>query len=499
MGAAEAAGADAAGADAAGADAAGAAEAPPPDELEQAATVAATRNTAAMMDRRVMSELLISKVRTLGRLGLDDDASVDGYELIDAGDGGRLERFGTFVVERPAPGMLAPRTIAKRWSEADLRFDRDRGWHGRRLEQARAGWKGVFAGIRMELSPSSAGQVGLFPEHASMLPWLRDRVAAHSSPPSVLNLFAYTGLTTLVLAAAGAAVAHVDASRPSVHRARRNAMLNDLDDRPIRWLVDDAASFVAREVRRDRRYDGVILDPPTYGHGPSGRAWRLETDLAALLGDIQPLLAPGAFVLLTAHTEALGRDDLGAMLVAIADDVETGELRLTADVRCDRVARSVCPLARGILTAMPSSALASPSNPRIKAVARLRDRREREASGHTLIDGARELRRALDAGVDVVEAFVCEPLLAGEDARAALDALTTREHPDDHRHRARVPQDRVRRSCGGPRGGRPVPGDHARRLALPRRAVGRGRRGRREARECRRDPPQRRRGGSRRS
>jgi len=249
---------------------------------------------------------------------------VDDYELIDAGDGRRLERFGERVVDRPYPAADSPRRAAERWEEADLRFERDGGWEGTDSDDR---WMAILADLRFALRPTAAGQVGLFPEHAELVPWLHDRLAERDDPAAVLNLFAYTGLITLALARAGASVAHVDAAKPSVDWARRNAALNHLDDRPIRWLVDDAATFVARELRRGRRYDGVVLDPPTYGHGTSGKAWRIERDLPPVLDDLQRLLTPGGFLVLTAHTEALDPFTLGGFL---GRDVEIGDLALPA-------------------------------------------------------------------------------------------------------------------------------------------------------------------------
>jgi 23S rRNA (cytosine1962-C5)-methyltransferase len=254
---------------------------------------------------------------------------VDDYELIDVGGGARLERFGPHVVERPHPNAVLEPRAPGRWREADLRFDRDGGWSGPALDAARTGWRVRLEDLVFEARPTDAGHVGLFPEHAAMLPWLRERVSA-TPAPAVLNLFAYTGIVTLALARAGAAVVHVDASRPAVAWARRNAALNQLDDRPIRWLVDDAGAFVAREIRRERRYDGVVLDPPTYGHGASGRTWRLENDLEPLLANVRRLMMPDGWVLLTAHTEALDADDLGLWLSTVVDDVEVGELGLQA-------------------------------------------------------------------------------------------------------------------------------------------------------------------------
>ena len=244
---------------------------------------------------------------------------VDDYELIDAGDGARLERFGRHVVDRPHAGILAPRRTPDRWPQADLRFDRERGWSGTGLDTARTGWTCRTSGLTMNLRPTDAGQVGLFPEHAERLAWLTGEVAARrvaGDPVSILNVFAYTGLATLALARAGAAVTHVDASRPAVTWARENATANGLADRPVRWIVDDARSYARREVRRDRRYDGILLDPPSYGHGGRGAAWQLETDLPDLLATCTELLADDGFLLLTTHTEGYGPARLGSILRA---------------------------------------------------------------------------------------------------------------------------------------------------------------------------------------
>lgn len=266
---------------------------------------------------------------------------MDGHELIDAGGGARLERFGEHVTDRPHGGAHGERRAPERWVDADLRFDRDTGWSGPALPGALDGWPAPIGGVALTLRPTGAGQVGCFPEHAAMLPWLRERIELRRatapddvSAPRVMHLFAYTGLVTLALAAAGAAVAHVDAARPAVTWARRNAAANGLGDAPIRWLVDDAPAFVARERRRGSRYDGIVLDPPTYGHGASGRAWRLDADLDPLLEDCRALLPPDGFLLLTAHTEHLGEDQLADRLSRAlrrpVDDVETGDLRLDA-------------------------------------------------------------------------------------------------------------------------------------------------------------------------
>jgi 23S rRNA (cytosine1962-C5)-methyltransferase len=242
------------------------------------------------------------------------------YRLEDVGGAARLERFGERLVDRPSPGALGARGDPAPWAAADLRFERDAGWSGPGVDAGP--WPIAIAGLDLELRATDAGQVGLFPEHLAMLPWLRERVAARAgSPgadavaaPAVLHLFAYTGLATLAMAAAGAAVTHIDAARPTVAWARHNAERSHLADRPVRWIVDDATAFAAREVRRGRRYAGVVLDPPSYGHGPGSGAWRIETHLGPLLATIGRLLAPDGFVLLTAHTPDFDAERLAAEL-----------------------------------------------------------------------------------------------------------------------------------------------------------------------------------------
>lgn len=269
-------------------------------------------------------------------------AASEGHALLDIGGAARLERFGQRVVDRPAPGALGTRERPDLWLEADLRFERERGWSGP-AAAADGPWAIDLDGLSLELRPTEAGQVGLFPEHAAMLPWLRDQVAERrgrpaDSPPQVLHLFAYTGLATLALAVAGAAVTHVDASRPTVTWARRNAERSGLVDRPVRWIVDDALGFANRELRRGRRYMGVVLDPPTYGHGPAGGDWRIEDDLQALLAAVTALLEPDGFLLLTAHTPDLGPEQLAGSIRSALQrppgSVDAGDLYLaTGDGR----------------------------------------------------------------------------------------------------------------------------------------------------------------------
>jgi 23S rRNA (cytosine1962-C5)-methyltransferase len=259
-----------------------------------------------------------------------DDARVDEYELLDVGRGMRLERFGSRVVARPHAAASGERGDPDAWRAATLEFVSGSGWRGSGGDEP---WQIHIEGLTFELRPTATGQVGLFPEQAPSWDWVRQRVAGGAR--QVLNLFGYTGVATLVAARAGAEVVHVDAARPSLAWARRNAELSGLADRPIRWLVDDAAAFVERELRRGRRYDGVVLDPPSYGHGRAGRTWRLEADLPGLLADCAELVdAPHGFVLLTAHTQGIwpaqlaGR--LGDAIGVHPATLEAGQLSLQA-------------------------------------------------------------------------------------------------------------------------------------------------------------------------
>ena len=257
-----------------------------------------------------------------------------GYELLDFGRGRKLERFGPFVLDRPAPAAdaVAPAEPAA-WTAATARYVRGPGGGGgwQPADALPPSWEVAINGLTLQLRPAPSGGVGLFPEQLALVSWLEGAVGrltarlGQDGPPSVLNLFAHTGLLTLAAARAGARVAHVDASRPAVAGARRNADRSGLADRPIRWLVDDALAFARRELRRGRTYDGVVLDPPTYGHGPDGDPWRLETGIADLLGVIAGLTAGRpAFMVLTAHAAGLRPIDLLGQLRAALGEVASG-------------------------------------------------------------------------------------------------------------------------------------------------------------------------------
>ena len=253
------------------------------------------------------------------------DSTPTDCALLDFGGGRRLDRFGHVIVDRPAPATADVAVLDPvAWGTAQARFGRAAGADDLVGWDAPAAlptaWEVAIDGLRLELRPTPAGQVGLFPEHVEPAAWAaghaRRAAARLGRPAEVLNLFAYTGLATLALARAGARVAHVDASRPSVVWARRNAQVASLDGAPVRWIVEDARAFVAREVRRGRRYDGIVLDPPTYGHAPrGGAAWQIEADLPALLAGCAALTGPEpAFFVLTAHTAGLEAEGLRAAI-----------------------------------------------------------------------------------------------------------------------------------------------------------------------------------------
>ncbi len=250
------------------------------------------------------------------------------YQLIDFGDGRRLERFGPARLDRPCPAAEnAARQDLHAWNAADARFDRrdeNAGLWTLRCEIPQR-WTVSHGPLVLELKRTEFGHLGLFPEQADNWDWIAERVRAAGMPVRVLNLFAYTGGSTLAAAAAGAEVVHVDAARNVVAWARRNAELSGLAEAPVRWITDDANKFVRRELKREERYDAVILDPPSYGHGARGEVWRLSKHLPRLLEMCGQLTAGRRqFILLTCHTPDFGPARLKAMLVHALGDTTAG-------------------------------------------------------------------------------------------------------------------------------------------------------------------------------
>lgn len=254
----------------------------------------------------------------------------DGYRLLDSGHGRKLERFGDLVLDRPEEQAIwTPRLDAEAWRGADALFTGDTDEEGagrwKRRDGLAESWICRHGPIRFACRFTSFRHVGVFPEQETHWRFMRERIAAAPTQPSVLNLFGYTGLASLLAAEAGAQVTHVDASKKAVAWGRDNQALSGLDDRPVRWIVDDAVKFAAREVRRGRRYHGILLDPPKYGRGPKGETWELFRDLPDLLRLCRDLLHPaGSFLVLTAYAirashlslDMLAREILGGGVVS---------------------------------------------------------------------------------------------------------------------------------------------------------------------------------------
>ncbi|MGO8691332.1 MAG: class I SAM-dependent methyltransferase [Thermoguttaceae bacterium] len=246
----------------------------------------------------------------------------DQYELLDFGKGRRLERFGEVTLDRPCPAAeQIARADPAAWPLADARFDRGEAPEGqwtcrRELPEQ---WSVTHGPLVLELKRTIFGHLGLFPEQAANWPWIAAQVAP-APAMRVLNLFAYTGGSTLAAAAAGAEVVHVDAAKNIVAWARRNAALSGLGRAPIHWIAEDALKFVKRELRRENRYDAVILDPPSYGHGAHGEVWRLSKHLPRLLELCGQLTAGRRrFMLLTCHTPDFEPTRLARMMADALD------------------------------------------------------------------------------------------------------------------------------------------------------------------------------------
>ena len=232
--------------------------------------------------------------------GLDD------YALLDSGGGRKLERFGALTLDRPEEQAIwTPRLPRADWERADAVFTGDVDEEGAGRWKRRAGleesWLCRHGELRFSCRFTSFRHVGAFPEQEAHWAFVRDRLAGAGERSSLLNLFGYTGLASLIAAQAGAEVTHVDASKKAIAWGRENQELSGLGDKPIRWILDDAQKFAAREVRRGRRYDGILLDPPKYGRGPKGEVWDLFQNLPEMLTLCRDLLKPTGFLILTAY------------------------------------------------------------------------------------------------------------------------------------------------------------------------------------------------------
>lgn len=259
------------------------------------------------------------------------------YGLVDSGQGRKLERYGPYRLVRPEPqAMWAPRL--DQW-DAHGEFvpgsDEDGGgrWRFDRSVPGE-GWPLAWENVRFSAQCTPFRHLGFFPDMAPVWSWMRERLSGKADA-STLNLFGYTGVGTLALSGCGP-VTHVDASKKSVAQARDNAALAGMAERPVRWLIDDAARFTAREVRRGKRYDGIILDPPKFGRGPEGEVWRLEEGLPELVADCRRLLdRDSRFLFLTVYAVRMSSLALAGLLAehfaGLPGRIEHGDLAVRED------------------------------------------------------------------------------------------------------------------------------------------------------------------------
>ena len=264
-----------------------------------------------------------------------EDTQLGEYELLDSGDGRKLERFGEIVLSRPCGQASWERRCPECWGRANASFDRGRGWQTLAAAPVPPSWVVTINDIMLKLAPTPAGHLGVFPETRQLWNWITDALVPRPTTGSVLNLFAYSGGATLAAARAGGSVCHVDSSKSMVNRARENAALNGLADAPIRWIVEDVTKFLDREVRRGRRYDAIMLDPPSFGHGTRGEQYSLDRDLDATLQRCSDLLTDEpAFVLLTSHTLGVTTHRLEELLLDVLGSGTTasGEMTLSGAV-----------------------------------------------------------------------------------------------------------------------------------------------------------------------
>ena len=239
------------------------------------------------------------------------------YEVLDTSEGEKLERWGKYILVRPDPQVIwaTPKTDPL-WKKYDAKYTRSSEGGGRwtnlTLPEC---WQVRYGALTFNVKPMNFKHTGVFPEQAANWDFIGRKIAEAGRPVSVLNLFAYTGAATLAAAAAGASVCHVDAAKGMVAWAKENAKSSGLEDRPVRWIVDDCGKFVEREIRRGRRYDAVIMDPPSYGRGPSGEIWKLEENLYPFVQLVSQVLSDEPlFFLINSYTTGLAPSVVGYLL-----------------------------------------------------------------------------------------------------------------------------------------------------------------------------------------
>lgn len=252
------------------------------------------------------------------------------YELLDSGDGEKLERFGEVVLRRPDPQVIWEKALeASQWDLASARFDKQ--WSGR--NKTPSSWNIEIDGKSFKLKLSAFKHVGIFPEQRGNWSWIEEITSRHSKPIKILNLFGYTGGATLAALIGGAEVTHVDGSKTAITWAKENAQLSGLSEKPVRWILDDAMAFVKREIKRGNKYDGIIMDPPAFGHGPDGEEWKIEKNLPELVSLLSSIISPKAsFILINGYASGYSQIAYSNLLEPIwgkrGGEIQSGEMAI---------------------------------------------------------------------------------------------------------------------------------------------------------------------------
>lgn len=251
------------------------------------------------------------------------------YRILDCGGGEKVEKWADYTLVRPDPQAIWNRTDnVKEWDKANAIYHRSKSGGGQwEIKKLPAQWTVSYKELTFNLKPMSFKHTGLFPEQAANWNFIMDKIRNAGRPINVLNLFAYTGGATLAAAAAGASVCHVDASKGMTQWARENAVSSGLADKPIRWIVDDCKKFVQREIRRGRKYDAIIMDPPSYGRGPSGETWKIEEDVADFVELTMQLLSDKPlFVIISSYSTGLAPSVMSYLLGITAGKKHNGTI-----------------------------------------------------------------------------------------------------------------------------------------------------------------------------
>ena len=251
------------------------------------------------------------------------------YRILDCGGGEKVEKWADYTLVRPDPQAIWNRTDnVKEWDKANAIYHRSKSGGGQwEIKKLPAQWTVSYKELTFNLKPMSFKHTGLFPEQAANWNFIMDKIRNAGRPINVLNLFAYTGGATLAAAAAGASVCHVDASKGMTQWARENAVSSGLADKPIRWMVDDCKKFVQREIRRGRKYDAIIMDPPSYGRGPSGETWKIEEDVADFVELTMQLLSDKPlFVIISSYSTGLAPSVMSYLLGITAGKKHNGTI-----------------------------------------------------------------------------------------------------------------------------------------------------------------------------